>query len=34
MIDTAWRDVAAEKIIAWLNEVDSRSDAGRQRSAQ
>jgi pimeloyl-ACP methyl ester carboxylesterase len=34
MIDTAWRDIAAEKIIAWLSEVDSRSDAGRQRSAQ
>ena len=34
MIDTAWREIAAEKIIAWLNEVDSRSDAGEQRSAQ
>ena len=34
MIDTAWRDIAAEKIIAWLSAVDSRSDAGEQRSAQ
>ena len=34
MIDTAWREIAAEKIIAWLNEIDSRSDAGEQRSAQ
>jgi hypothetical protein len=34
MIDTAWRDVAAGKIIAWLSDVGSRQEAGRQRSAQ
>jgi len=34
MIDTAWRDATAGKIIAWLSDVDSRQEAGRQRSAQ
>ncbi len=30
MIDTAWRDVTADRIIAWLNTIDSPGGAGRR----
>ncbi len=34
MIDTAWRDVTAEKIIDWLDRLQIRSDAAAEGFAQ
>ena len=34
MIDTAWRDVTAEKIIDWLDRLQTRSDAAAEGFAQ